>query len=109
MTFHSTSQGTKERRKEGTKMTNGAIALGDVAARASHIEVACSRCERRGRYQVAKLVETLGPEFPMTDLGAELASCPHRGASAHHERCDVFFPGLRKLMYGDDPAAHEGD
>lgn len=90
-------------------MTNGAIALGDVAARASHIEVACSRCERRGRYQVAKLVETLGPEFPMTDLGAELASCPHRGASAHHERCDVFFPGLRKLMYGDDPAAHEGD
>ncbi|WP_250500578.1 hypothetical protein [Caballeronia sp. GAWG1-5s-s] len=37
----------------------------------------------------------------MTDLGAELADCPRRSATAHHERCDVYFPGLAKIMSGD--------
>lgn len=50
-------------------MTNGSMDLGDVAARASHIDVACSRCDRKGRYQLARLVHTLGADFPMTDLG----------------------------------------
>lgn len=84
-------------------MTNGSIDLGDVAARASHIDVACSRCERKGRYQLARLVDALGADFPMTNLGAELANCPHRKDATHNKRCDVYFPGLRKLMYGDDP------
>lgn len=82
-------------------MANGSVALGDVAARASHIEVACSRCDRRGRYLLARLVQTYGPDFPMTNLGGELANCPRRSATAHHERCDVFFPGLGKLMAGE--------
>lgn len=78
----------------------GSVAVGDVAARATHLEVACSRCERRGRYQLARLVQSYGLDFPMTDLGAELAGCPRRNASAH-ERCDVFFPGLSVLMGGE--------
>ena len=86
-------------------MTNGSINLGDVAARASHIDVASSRCERRGRYQLARLVHTLGADFPMTDLGAELANCPHRADAAQNKRCDVYFPGLRKLLYGDEQAS----
>lgn len=85
-------------------MANGSIDLGDVAARASHIEVACSRCERKGRYQLARLVHTLGADFPMTNLGAELAPCPHRAEVAHNKRCDVYFPGLRALMSDDDSA-----
>ncbi|CAL8480841.1 protein of unknown function (plasmid) [Caballeronia sp. S22] len=52
-------------------MTNGSIDLGHVAARASHIDVDCSRCERRGRYLLARLVQTLGADFPMLDLGWE--------------------------------------
>lgn len=83
-------------------MTNGSIDLGDVAARASHIDVACSRCERKGRYQLARLVHTFGADFPMTNLGAELANCPHRAEMAHNKRCDVYFPGLIKLMGRDD-------
>jgi hypothetical protein len=75
----------------------GSVALGDVAARATHLDVACSRCERRGRYQLARLVQSYGRDFSMTDLGAELADCPRRNAPAH-ERCDVFFPGLPALM-----------
>jgi hypothetical protein len=77
-------------------MMNGSITLADLAARASHLEVACSRCERRGRYQLARLVATLGADFRMTDL----ASCPRRTAAVH-ERCDVYFPGLISILDDD--------
>ena len=80
-------------------MTNG-VALGDVAAKATHIEIACSRCERRGRYNLGRLVGRLEPDFPMTDLGAELADCPNRSATAHGERCDVYLPDLVALLNG---------
>jgi hypothetical protein len=85
-------------------MANGSITLGEVAARASHLDVACSRCERRGRYQLARLLEALGADFQMTNLGVELADCPRRNAAIHNERCDVYFPGLTSLIYGEDPA-----
>jgi hypothetical protein len=81
---------------------NGSISVGDVAARASHLDVACSRCDRRGRYRLARLVEQFGADFPMTDLGAELANCPRRSATAQGERCDVHFPGLIAIMAGED-------
>lgn len=81
---------------------NGSVLLGEFAARATHLEIECSRCDRKGRYRVAKLVARLGEDFPMTDLGAELAACPRRGASTHHERCDVFFPGLPRIMSRDE-------
>ncbi|CAE6858819.1 hypothetical protein R75471_00056 [Paraburkholderia domus] len=87
---------------------NGSVALGEVAARASHIDVACSRCDRRGRYQLVRLVDALGPDAPMTDLGAELANCPRRGTGAHNERCDVFFPGLVKILQGEEQAPTPG-
>lgn len=77
---------------------SGSVALGDVAAIASHLDIACSRCERRGRYNLARLVARLGPDFPMTDLGAELADCPNRAITAHGERCDVYFPGLVAIL-----------
>lgn len=82
-------------------MRTGSVSLGEVAARTSHIDIACTRCDRKGRYRVAKLVARLGEDFPMTDLGAELADCPRRSAAAHNERCDVFFPGLPRIMSCD--------
>jgi len=81
---------------------NGSILLGELAARASHIGIECSRCDRKGRYRIAKLVARLGEHFPMTDLGAELADCPRRSATAHHEQCDVFFPKLPQIMSWDE-------
>lgn len=63
-----------QRRSNGKEaMTKGSITLGEVAACASHIEVACGRCERRGRYRLVKLVASLGEDFPMTDLGGWIA------------------------------------
>ncbi len=81
---------------------NGSILLRELASRVSHIDIACSRCDRKGRYRLAKLVARLGDDFPMTDLGAELADCPRRNAAAHHERCDVYFARLAQIMTGDE-------
>lgn len=85
-------------------MRKGSVSLGEVAARASHINIACSRCDRKGRYRASRLVAEYGADFAMTDLGRELAVCPRRTAAAQHERCDIYFPGLRLLMSGDAAA-----
>lgn len=76
----------------------GSVALGDVAAKASHLDIACTRCDRRGRYGLARLVAQLGPDFAMTDLGAELTDCPRRKEASHGARCDVYFPNLGAIM-----------
>lgn len=94
-------------------MTKGSVTLADVAARTTHIEVACTRCERRGRYRLIKLIATYGEDFRMTDLGMQLADCPKRKASVG-ERCDVYYPGLRLIMSDGDrpsraPAQDQGD
>jgi hypothetical protein len=82
-------------------MANGSITLGAVAARASHIDLACSRCDRRGRYRLSKLVASLGEDFPMTNLGAQIADCPKKNRPVW-ERCDFYYPGLRTIMSGDE-------
>lgn len=82
-------------------MANGSVTLGEAAARASRIEVACSRCDRRGCYRLTKLIASHGEDFRMTDLGAQIADCPKRNASVG-ERCDVYFPGLRTIMGGGE-------
>jgi hypothetical protein len=72
-----------------------------VASKASRIDIACTRCSRRGRYQLARLVEQFGGDYALPDLGSELANCPNRNAAAHGERCDVYFPGLAAILSGD--------
>jgi hypothetical protein len=37
--------------------SSDAVTLGEIADRLAMLEVACSRCERRGRLSVAKLIE----------------------------------------------------
>jgi hypothetical protein len=83
-------------------MGNGSITLGAVSARTSHLEVACTRCERHGRYSLPKLVASLGEEFPLTDLGSQISDCPKKNAAVW-ERCDIYYPGLRAIMTGDKP------
>ncbi|MGF6957989.1 hypothetical protein [Paraburkholderia youngii] len=93
-------------------MKKGFVTLGEVAARATHLEVACTRCERHGRYRLAKLVATLGEDFPMTDLGSEITDCTRRNATSAQVRCDVYFPNVPTIMQGDQPVrprSHDDD
>ena len=62
-------------------MRRGSVTLGDLAARIAMLEVACSRCERRGRLQVDLLVAQYG------DAG------------------DAELPELRLILAGDCPRA----
>ncbi|WP_081626983.1 hypothetical protein [Bordetella sp. FB-8] len=87
-------------------MANGSITLGAVATRASHIEVACSRCERLGRYRLSKRVASFGENSPMTALGAQITDCSKKNRPLR-ERCDVYYPGLSAIMSGDELASSD--
>ncbi len=80
-------------------MVSGALTLGQVAGRTAALEVACRRCDRRGRYGVAGLVARHGAGMPMPALRRVLAGdCPRREARNVYDLCDVHFPELPKLF-----------
>jgi hypothetical protein len=61
--------------------SSGAVTLGEIAGRLAMLEVACSRCERRGRLDVAKLIERHGADARLPDLREILAGdCPRSSA-----------------------------
>jgi len=73
--------------------------LGEIAARTSMLSVACSRCERRGRYRLDTLIARHGADAPVRVIVPELtADCPQRDSAAVMERCDILFPEALKLF-----------
>jgi hypothetical protein len=75
-------------------MRRGSVTLGDLIDRIAMLEVACSRCERRGRLQVDWLIEQHGdaerPELRLTLAG----DCPKAAVVSIGDQCDIFFPQL---------------
>jgi hypothetical protein len=57
------------------------------------IEIVCQPCGRRGRYNVARLMEKYG-DAKLPDLRQVLASCPKAKSHSIHDRC--------KVRYGED-------
>jgi hypothetical protein len=73
--------------------------LADLRPAATHLNVACSRCDRRGRLNVARLVEQHGPDATLSGVVADInADCPNRDAHGLTQRCDIYFPGLGELL-----------
>ena len=68
-------------------MRHGSVTLGDLVDRLAMLDVACSRCARRGRLQLDRLIEQYGdaelPELRLTLAG----DCPKREAVSIGERC----------------------
>ena len=52
-----------------------------------------SSCGRRGRYNVARLIEQYG-DAKLPDLRHVLANCPKAGSHSIHDRC--------RVRYGED-------
>ncbi len=81
--------------------SHGHLTLGDVAARTPVLNVACTRCDRQGRYQTAALVDKHGADFPVPAWLREVsAGCPRR-VDPHpsiYELCGAHCPGLAGLM-----------
>jgi len=73
--------------------------LGKIRARAGMFTVACSRCERRGRYRLDSLIARHGADALVRIIVPDLtADCPQRASPAPTERCDVLFPELVSLF-----------
>ncbi len=55
---------------------SGSLTLAQIAARQPVLEVRCTKCDRRGRYRTATLVERYGAGFAGPDLRDRLSARP---------------------------------
>jgi hypothetical protein len=63
------------------------------------LQVACSRCERRGRYQLDTLITRSDADGAARIFVPELtADCRQRDTAALTEKCNILFPELLKLF-----------
>jgi hypothetical protein len=76
-------------------MPAGYIALGQISVRLSVLEVACNRCDRRGRLSIVRLIAEHGQQFPVPELRQTIAAeCPRSIESKISDPCGVHFPEL---------------
>jgi hypothetical protein len=75
----------------------------DLLGRLEALNVACAKCDRRGRYRVTTLVREIGLDGNLANRLARLsADCPDRQAVSFSDRCDVRRPDLLKLANPGD-------
>jgi len=73
----------------------GSIMLRELQGKLDLLELACHRCERRGRVSVARLIDNTG----LLDLWESLAGdCRHTRSIAVHNRCAIYYPQLLALF-----------
>ena len=79
-------------------LSSGIVPLGRIPDRLPMLEVACNRCDRRGRLRTARLMAEHGPELPIPALLRIVAAdCPRMQAERVHDVCGVHFPGLARV------------
>ena len=72
---------------------------GELVRGKTLIRIECTRCERKGRYVVAKLLAQYGRSGNMSKWVSDLrGDCPKRNAAQLHERCDLICPDLPKVL-----------
>jgi hypothetical protein len=63
------------------------------------LEVACHRCDRKGRVSLARLIEEHGAGMGLPDLWQSLAGdCPNARSTALNSRCAIYYPQLPALF-----------
>jgi hypothetical protein len=60
------------------------------------LEVACGKCERRGSYRVASLMDRHGDVGLPHLLALVAADCPRRIENRPYDQCAAFYPGRAK-------------
>jgi hypothetical protein len=76
-------------------MADGSISLAEVAAHTGGLAVACSRCDRAGRYRLDTLIARHGPDFGIPELLRLLSDdCPKRKSISVYDLCGIHCPGL---------------
>ena len=80
-------------------MSRTYVVFGDIEGKLDVLHVECRRCQRKGRYSVAKLIERYGRKGNMMKWREQLSSdCPKRYAPQLHDRCDLICPDLPKVL-----------
>ena len=75
------------------------VVFGDVEGKLDTLRVECTKCPRKGRYRVRKLIEKYGRKANMMKWKELLnGDCSRRNAHSLHERCDLVCPDLPKAL-----------
>jgi hypothetical protein len=75
------------------------LIFGDIHGKLDVLRVECSKCGRKGRYNVHKLIAKYGRNGNMMKWKEQLnGDCPRRDAQGLHERCDLICPDLPKIV-----------
>jgi hypothetical protein len=75
------------------------LVFGDIEGKLDVLRVECTRCQRKGRYSVRKLIERYGRKGHMMKWKDMLkGDCPKWDAPQIHERCDLICPDLPKVL-----------
>jgi hypothetical protein len=87
--------------EEAVVVSGGSITLGEVAERTAALAVACSRCDRAGRYRLETLIARHGADFGVPGLLSVLsADCPKRASVSAYDLCGIHCPELPTLFLG---------
>ena len=78
----------------------GILTLWDVAEKTDTLVIACSRCDRAGRYPVATLIEKHGPHHTIPAVLRTLAADCRKFTSlaAIYDTCGLHCPELPKIF-----------
>jgi hypothetical protein len=83
-------------------MPSGLITLGEVAARTNELAIACSKCDRTGRYRLEPLIQRYGRQFAISDLLRTLSvGCPMWESVDPCALCGINCPDLARLFTAD--------
>jgi hypothetical protein len=70
---------------------SGAILLSDLPG--PHVELACTKCERKGRLLRSKLIEEYGADTTLPDLRVKIARCEREGNFLNG--CGAYYVALK--------------
>jgi hypothetical protein len=85
--------------RKGTTCPATYLIFGDIEGKLDVLRVECTKCARKGRYSVRRLIEKYGRKANMMKWKERLnGDCPRRDAHSVLERCDLVCPDLPKVL-----------
>jgi hypothetical protein len=86
---------------EEAVVSEGSITLGEAAEHTAVLTVACTRCDRAGKYRLDTLIGRHGADFGIAELLRLLSDdCPKRKSITVYDLCGVHCPQLPAFFLG---------
>ena len=80
-------------------MKPSATTFADLLGKLDVLRVTCAKCDRAGRYRLARLIEQRGADGTILDFLAEVsADCPRRKAGKISDLCGANCPDLPRVL-----------